>query len=113
MNLTDKARELTEAVKKTREYIELKQAQSLLNKNPVLKKKVEEIIKKQQELMVNYKSGQEELKAKIMQLNEESSKIAQIPEVGNYLTAIRNFNNMMSNVFKTINNLIEYDLKNN
>lgn len=111
MNLDVKAKEFTDAVKQTREYIELKQAQSLVNKNPVLKKTVEEIIKKQKELMVNHKSGQEELRAKILKVNEECNKISVIPEVGQYLAAIRNFNNMMSKLFKTINDSIEYDLK--
>lgn len=111
MSLTDKMNGFMEAVKKTREYIELKQAQSLIHQNPMLKKKVDEVIKKQRELLVQNKLEQEKLNAKILEVNDEFKKIAMIPEVNRYFAAGNNFNNMMSKIFKTINDSIQSDLK--
>lgn len=112
MNLNDKIKDFTDAVKKTREYVELKQAHSLINKNPGLKKKVEEIKKKQQEILMQYRPGQKTLEPKILELNEEIKNILVVPEVNRYFAAGNNFNNMISKVYKTINQTIEYDLTN-
>lgn len=112
MNLNDKIKDFTDAVKKTREYIELKQAHSLINNNPALKKKVAEIKKKQQEILMQYKPGQQQLAPKISALNEEIKNILVVPEVNRYFAAGNNFNNMISKVYATINEAIECDLKN-
>lgn len=111
MNLTDKAKEFTNAVKQTVEYIELKQAHTLIEKNPSLKKKMDELVRRQQELMTNYRPGQQEINAKTLEVNEEFKRLSVIPEVKKYLTAGNNFNNMISKVFKTIHDSIERDLK--
>ncbi len=111
MNINDKVKELAAAITKTTKYIELKQAHSLINKNPGLKKKVEEINNKQQELLLHYKPGQKELEPKILKLNEEIKSILVFPEVNRYFTAGNEFNSMISKIFKTINEAIESDLK--
>jgi len=109
MNLNDKVKDFTDAIKKTREYIELKQAQALINKNPGLKKKVEEIKKKQQEILMQYKPGQNKLESKILELNEEIKNISVVPEVNRYFAARINFNNMISKMYTIINEAIECD----
>lgn len=112
MNLNDKVKDFTDAVKKTSEYIELKQAHSLINKNPGLKEKVEEIKKKQQEILMQYKPGQKKLEPKILELNEEIRNILVIPEVNRYFAAGNNFKNMISKAYSTISEAIECGLKN-
>ncbi|MDT3698762.1 MAG: YlbF family regulator [Thermincola sp.] len=112
MNLNDKAKDFTDAIKKTREYIELKQAHSIINKNSGLKKKADEIKKKQHEILVNYKSGQKNQDPKILELSEELKRVMEIPELNRYFIAGNNFHNMMSKIYMLINEAIESDLKN-
>jgi cell fate (sporulation/competence/biofilm development) regulator YmcA (YheA/YmcA/DUF963 family) len=110
MSLTDKVIDLAGSIKKTREHVELKQAQSWINKNPELKKRVEDIRRKQQEVL-STNSNSEEIKFKIHEINEEIKRLSTIPEVNSYLIAGNSFANMMSTIYKTIYDLIESDLK--
>jgi cell fate (sporulation/competence/biofilm development) regulator YmcA (YheA/YmcA/DUF963 family) len=112
MNLNDKVKDFTAVIMNTREYIELKQAHSSINKNPGLKKKVEEIKKKQQELLMQYKPGQNNLEPKILEINAELKNILVFPEANRYFAAGNNFNLMISKIYTNINEAIECDLKN-
>lgn len=110
MSLINKAMDFAAAVRNTREFIEFRQSQSLIDKNPTLKKKMEEIKRKQQEILSINKPKQE-IESKILEVNEELKRLSEIPEINRYLLAGKNFSSMMSKILKTITDSIEYDLK--
>jgi len=110
MNLITKAMDFADAIRQTREFMELKQAQNLIDRIPTLKKKVGEIKIKQQEILSIHKPGPE-FESKLFELNEEFKRLSEIPEINRFLAAGNNFNNMMSNVFRAINDSIESHLK--
>jgi len=111
MSLINKAMDFVDAIRETREFNELRQSQSLIDKNPTLKKKMVEIKRKRQEILSINKPRQE-IEAKILEINEELNKLSEIPEINRYLLAGKNFNSMISKIFKTITDSIGHDLNN-
>lgn len=109
MSLNELAAALANAVVKTREFLELKQAQASIEQKRDLKIKVDEYKKKQQEIVAASNRGNVN-GAKISALNEEFKNLSKIPEVNRYLTAMGNFSQMMAKTFKAINDSIESEL---
>ncbi len=106
MPLSVKAREFAEAVRKTREFMELKQALADIDGKPGLKKTVEEFKRKQMETFTMNQPG-----SKAAELTEEFKRLSGIAEVMRYMAAGKKFNDMMLGTFKMINDYIELELK--
>lgn len=110
MGMKEKARDLMEEVRSTKEFAELKQAKSVIDKNKALKSQVEEF-NKQQMLLYSGKLSAKEAEAKVAELNKKFGDISKIPEVDRFLKASKQFNEVMSKVYKSMNDSIDAELK--
>lgn len=110
MNLNQKAKELTDSIKGTREFMELKQAKANIDKNKDLKIQVEEFVKKQTELFTSNKPGKE-AESKAAELNKKFETLSKIPEVDKFLKAGKVFNDMMVRTYKSVSDSLESELK--
>jgi len=110
MRLNDKAIEFVNAIKATAEFAELKLAKATIDKNKALRSELEEFNKKQQQLLET-KMSAKEAETRTAELNKKFGSLSKIPEVEKYLEASRQFGSMMSNVYKTINESIDSELK--
>ena len=110
MRLDDKAIELVNVIKATAEFAELKQAKAAIDKNKALKSELEEFDKKQHQLL-EMKIPAKEAEARTAELNKKFGSLSKIPEVEKYLDASRQVGNMLSKLYKIINDSIESELK--
>lgn len=110
MGLNEKAREFVDTVKKTREFIEFKQARADIDKKRDLRNEVDEFMKKQMELITSNKPSKQS-EAKIAELNKKFQNLSKIAEVDRLLKSGRRFNDMMLKVYKIINDSITSELK--
>lgn len=110
MSLNQKAKELTDEIKSTVEFLELKQAKALIEKDKSLKRELEGFNRKQEELYSS-KITETEFKTRVEELNKKLSELSGIREVDIYLKASKRFNDMMAKVYKYINESIEADVK--
>ncbi len=110
MSLNDKAREFAEEVKKTREFIELRQARAKIDKDREMKARVDGFIKKQAEVFA--KGGwSRETEARVAELNREFDSLLKVPDVDRFVKAGKRFNDMMLQVNKSVAAMIESGLK--
>jgi cell fate (sporulation/competence/biofilm development) regulator YlbF (YheA/YmcA/DUF963 family) len=110
MGLSEKTRELAETIKLTKEFNELKQAKAYIDKNTSLKNEVEEFSKMQLQLYSG-KLSSREVETKAAELNKTYTSMSKIPEIDRYLKATKQFNDIMTNVYKSINEYISMNLK--
>lgn len=109
MNLNNKAKEIAELIKSTREFAELKQAKMSLDSNKGLAARIESFKKKESKLM---SSGVEISESSIRQLQKEFNELSGYQEVARFLKAERAVSDMLFNVQKVISDLIEAALRN-
>lgn len=102
MDINVKARELASYIKSTNEFKSMNKAKKELDKNAALKKQLDEYLKKKNMIYSRYKI--EDASKKISQLNREYDKFFNHPLVSNYMKSNRNFNSMMENLYKQIEN---------
>jgi len=102
MDLNDKAREFTEAVKKTAEYKELKQAWVDLSGNPELKKMVESFNQMQADYYSTNRQARE-TRNRTAELEATYKKMALFPEVQTYTAAANKYHQLMVRLYKVIN----------
>lgn len=108
--MPDKARELAEVIKTTREFVELKQARSLIEKTANLKDIVVEFNKRQMELYSGRLSaGQAQEKS--AQLGKMYENISKVPEIDRFLKALKQFNDMLSGIMKTVNDSLDTEIR--
>lgn len=110
MSLNERAKGLAEDLKATKEFIELKQAKIEIGKDKTLKSEVEGF-NKQQAVLFSGKLSAKEAEAKTEELNKKFGSLSKIPEVDRYIKASRKFNEMMENVYKSISDSIDRELK--
>ena len=110
MGLNDKAKEFIDSVKATPEFAELRQSRSVIEKNRVLKNRVDDFSKHQMELYAS-KISPREVEARMAELNKKFEDLSKIPEVDKFLKASKQFNDMMSKVYKSMNDSLEAELK--
>ncbi|OPJ57006.1 YlbF family regulator [Alkalithermobacter paradoxus] len=106
MSIHQKAKELGDLIKKSKEFIELRESKSVIDKNKELKKKLEEFQKMQME-MYSQNISQKDMQRKAAQLNKTFESMYKIPEINRFLKASKEFNDMMSNIYKVINENID------
>jgi cell fate (sporulation/competence/biofilm development) regulator YlbF (YheA/YmcA/DUF963 family) len=110
MGLSDKAKELVEAIKNTGEFVELKKARSIVENNTILKDKVVQFNKTQMELYSN-KISMKEAEVKRAELDKMLNNMSGIPEINRFLKAVKMFNSMMEGIIKTVNNSLDAEIR--
>jgi cell fate (sporulation/competence/biofilm development) regulator YlbF (YheA/YmcA/DUF963 family) len=110
MGIYDSAWGFVNAIKSTREFSELIQAKSNIEKNPSLKNEVYEFNRKLGEIYSSNMSANM-IETKVSELNKQFGSLSRILEVDRFLKASKAFNDMMAKVYKTVNEAIEADLK--
>lgn len=110
MGLNEKAKEFIDAIKQTREFIELKQARANIDRNKSLKSQVDEFTKIQMELFSSNKPSKE-TETRVTELNNKFQTLSKIAEVDRFLKAGKTFNDMMLRTYKSISDSIEKELK--
>lgn len=110
MGLNERIKDLIHDIKSTREFVELKQARTNIEKYKDLKKQVEELQKKQTELLDPNKSSSEK-EYLSNEVNRQFLSLSKIPEVDKLVKAGYNFNQMMTNIYLDINRTLDLELK--
>lgn len=110
MGLNEKSREFVEAIKGTREYMELIQAKANIEKNASLKSEVVEFNKRQMEIFSG-KLSVKEAENRMSELNNKFGNLSKMPEVDSFVKTSKKFSDMMTRVYKSMNDSIEAELK--
>ncbi|HEX2926011.1 MAG TPA: YlbF family regulator [Ruminiclostridium sp.] len=110
MSISDKAKELTTAVMGTKEYAELKQAKSVVDKNRELRSRIEDF-KKKEESLYKGKLSATEAQKRASDLNTLFENLNTIPEVNRFVKAEKAFNDMLQRVYKLVSDTLESSLK--
>ncbi|MGE5473288.1 MAG: YlbF family regulator [Ignavibacteriales bacterium] len=110
MNVNEGLVELAEAIKATAEYSKLKQARSIISKNPNLIKEIEELSLSQKQLYSKEMSAKE-VEVRMQQLKNKFGILSKNPDMGNYLKASNDFNILISKIYKNIDEHLEKGLK--
>lgn len=110
MNIGDKAKEFTNAVMGTKEYSELKQAKSVIDKNKDLRSKIEDF-KKKEDALYKGKLSAGEAQKRATELNKSFESLNSIPEVSRFVNAEKAFNDMLQKVYRQVNSALEASLK--
>lgn len=110
MSLNEKAKELAGLIMKTSEFNELKQSKNNVDKNNELKSKLEDFNKRQSSL-INSKTPVKDAEAKVAELNKMFESLSKVPEMSKLLRAEKSFNDLVSKVYKNINEAIQAGLK--
>jgi cell fate (sporulation/competence/biofilm development) regulator YlbF (YheA/YmcA/DUF963 family) len=109
MRLNENIGMLTESIKTTREFIELKKAKENINQHKELKNELDDFQKRQKEIGANNKPSKQ-LEIEMVELNKRFNKLSKIPEVARFLKAGKEFNNMMGTIYKKISDSLESEL---
>ncbi len=107
--MNNKTKELVEFICTTDEFAKLRDSKRNIDKNRNFKKQVEDF-KKRQIKMQNSKLSKEKLNSEMMRLNQEFKFLHEIPQVNELFQSTKEFNNMMFNLFKEINTLLDAKL---
>jgi cell fate (sporulation/competence/biofilm development) regulator YlbF (YheA/YmcA/DUF963 family) len=110
MNVNESSIALAEAIKTTAEYSKLKQARSVIWGKPNLKKEIEEYNLSQKQLY-NNRAPSKEIESKVQQLKTKYDNLLKNPEVDSYIKALNGFNELISKVYKNINQHLDNGLK--
>lgn len=110
MGIYDSANNFVNALKSTKEFNDLIQSKNIIERNSSLKSEVNEFKKKLSEIYSTSKSARE-IEAKVSDLNRQSGNLFKIPDVDRFIKASKTFDEMMFNVYKSINDSIEAELK--
>jgi cell fate (sporulation/competence/biofilm development) regulator YlbF (YheA/YmcA/DUF963 family) len=110
MNINEGSIGLVEAIKATTEYLRLKQLKAVISKNPNLRKEIEEFNLSQKQLYSAKGMPSKESEARIQQLKTKFDNLSKIPEVDNYLRASNDFNQLVSKIYKNIDENLEKGL---
>lgn len=110
MGLNEKLKEVSDILRGTPEYSELKQAKVKIDSNTELKNKIEDFKRKQQELFSSSATPRE-LEAKAAELNRQLTNLSQIPEIDKFIKAEKAFAASLQRAFKTINDHLESGLR--
>ncbi len=110
MNIGDKAKELTNAVMGTKEYTELKQAKSVIDKNKGLRSKIEDF-KKKEDALYKGKLSSSDAQKRATELNKIFDNLNSIPEVNRFVNAEKSFNDMLQKIYRQVSDTLEASLK--
>ncbi len=110
MSVNEKAKEFAQALRETKEYIELKKARKSIDTNRAVKSKIDQFRKREQALYSQKKSGKD-IKAEADELGKMYENLSRIPEVENFLKAEKGFNDVLAKAYKAVNDSIEAGMK--
>lgn len=110
MNIYDKATELANDLKTSKEFTDFKVAKELVEKDPKTKEMVYDFKKKQFELQAEHFSGKEPDKEKVANLHNLYNILIANSEISRYFEAEYRFSQMISDVYKIIGDAVEMDL---
>lgn len=110
MGISDKAKELANTLASTSEFTNLKQARNTIYKNGELKNKMDNLVKEEGSLL-DARISASEAQKKAAELKKTFETLSKIPEVDKFLKAQKNFSDLVQNVYKTINDTLDYNLK--
>ncbi len=110
MGLNEGTRDFIKVIKSTREFNELIQAKSYIEKNTSLKNEVSDFNKRLAKIYSSNNSPSA-VKAKVSELNRQFGSLSKIPEVDRFLKTSKVFNDMMVKVYKSMNESVEAELK--
>ncbi|WP_129595765.1 YlbF family regulator [Anaerophilus nitritogenes] len=110
MDLERIARQLVQEIASTGEFMELKEAQSNIERYPHLQQEIKTFQRKQKDIMSRAASPQD-AEQMLSQLNNKFQSLSQIPEVRSMIQAGERFNEMMFAIYKEINETLESYLK--
>ena len=100
MDINQKAKEFASYIKNTNEFKYMNKCKVDIEKNRSLKKQFDPYINKKNSIYSRYSI--DDASYKIKSLNEEYDTFFNLPLVSNYMKATQEFNNMMENLYKTI-----------
>jgi cell fate (sporulation/competence/biofilm development) regulator YlbF (YheA/YmcA/DUF963 family) len=109
MNVYDKAHELARVLKESPEITEYRKATESINANPVNKKMVEDLRKKQLELYSFQMQGKEPPKEQMDAFNNLASVISMNSEINGYLQAEMKFSRLWEDIMKILSDSIGID----
>jgi cell fate (sporulation/competence/biofilm development) regulator YmcA (YheA/YmcA/DUF963 family) len=110
MSLNQKAKELIGEIKATSEFLELKQAKSIIDKDRALKRELEGLKQREGELY-SAKINTREFETGAEEINKKLSELSRIKEVDAFFRASKRFNDMVENLYKYMSESIEDELK--
>lgn len=110
VGVRDKAKELALALAGTKEFTDLKQARNIIYKNNELRNKVDSFLK-EEGILFNGRLSPNEAQRKAAELKKTFDGLSTIPEVDTFLKAQKNFNNMIQNIYKILNDTLDLAFK--
>lgn len=100
MEINKKAKEFANYIKSTDEFRYMNKCKQDLDKNKSLKNQLNSYLNKKNNIYSNYRI--DDATKKMHTLNQEYENFFNLPLVSNYMSATREFNSMMENLYKTI-----------
>lgn len=100
MDINKKAKEFAYYVKNTDEFKYMNKCKQDLEKSRSLKNQLNSYINKKNSIYSSYRI--EDATSKVNSLNKEYESFFNTPVVSNYMNSTRQFNSMMENLYKTI-----------
>lgn len=102
MNINQLSKEIASFIKNTEEFKAMNRSKLELDRNKNIKKQFDMYINKKNSIYSNY--SLEDASKKINQLNVDYSDFFNLPTVSNYIQKTKEFNTMMENFYKSIEN---------
>lgn len=110
MSLSRVKAALVNEIKATRQFKELKQAQSNLNKNKKVKEQLEALQRRQMELFKSKRPARD-MERQAKQIENEFQILSRYPEVSRMTKATDSFNKVMGSIYKDISSMLDMELK--
>ncbi|WP_099189981.1 YlbF family regulator [Tepidibacter mesophilus] len=104
--MTNKTKELVELICTTDEFKNLKKSKKNIDKSKTLKKKVDDFKKRQLKIQSS-KLSKEQLNSEMIRLNNDFKALHEISQVNEFFQCTKKFNDMMFDLFKEINILLD------
>jgi len=103
--------ELVKKIKKTQEYIDYLNYKSVLERNQDLYRRVQEFRRKSFEIQVSHNYGMYNAYENLVNLKNENEELLSAPKVKLFLDAELNLSKMISAVYDTIAEEIDFDIR--
>lgn len=97
--------QLIQALANTKEYINLRNIKTEINKDGRLRQSLEQFQNKQQMLYTS-KLSQDQAQAMMNELNADYEKLSAIPLAARYFSASESFSALLDNVINSVNNVL-------
>jgi cell fate (sporulation/competence/biofilm development) regulator YlbF (YheA/YmcA/DUF963 family) len=110
VGIREKAIELAMELKRTPDFVELRQAKTAIDRVPALRQELEAFNKSQNSLYSS-RLPSSEAASRMEQLSKKYAELSKVPEIDRYLKAAKAFNTLLANALKEVNGSIEAELK--